>query len=339
MITLLDSIYCEENHQWQDDKDEEPIDHTNSCVDDVDDDNNKNSNNNIHSQHKFIPEDLCSEHQELSSLISKESQQKLDNNGCSGDHRRAAVEWILKVVSHYSFTALTAVLAVNYLDRFVDRFEKMKTEKKPWVTQLAAVACLSLAAKIEETHVPLLQDLQSDGGRYIFEAKRVEEMEMLILSTLQWKMKPVTPLSFLDYFIRKLGLKCYLLIKRCECLLLCLLPDGRFRCYLPSVIATATMMHVISTIEPSIGTDFQSQPLDILGTNKEEVEKCRKEIHDVIWSSNSGHLKRKFESIRGSPDDVMSLSFSSDESWSVVNPLVPSSSPEPGAKKSRIGAA
>ncbi|KAL8217705.1 hypothetical protein R6Q57_021078 [Mikania cordata] len=264
MITLLDSIYCEENHQWQDDKDEEPVDHTNSCVDDVD----NNNNTNIHPQHKVIPEDLCSEHQELSSLISKESQQKLDNNGCSGDHRRAAVEWILKVVSHYSFTALTAVLAVNYLDRFVDRFEKMETEKKPWMTQLAAVACLSLAAKIEETHVPPLQ------------------------------------------------------------------VDGRFRCYLPSVIATATMMHVISTIEPSIGTDVQSQPLDILGTNK-----VNRGGGEVSWSSNSGRHKRKFESVPWSPDDVMSLSFSSDESWSVVNPLVPSSSPEPGAKKSRIGAA
>jgi hypothetical protein len=28
------------------------------------------------------------------------------------------------------------------------------------MTQLAAVACLSLAAKMEETHVPLLLDLQ-----------------------------------------------------------------------------------------------------------------------------------------------------------------------------------
>jgi len=33
-------------------------------------------------------------------------------------------------------------------------------QDKPWMTQLAAVACLSLAAKMDETEVPLLLDFQ-----------------------------------------------------------------------------------------------------------------------------------------------------------------------------------
>ncbi|XP_076953636.1 cyclin-D3-3-like [Bidens hawaiensis] len=331
MMTILDSLHCEENHQWNN--------------------NNNNNNNNNHEQplnnHTCLDDDdtnnINNVHQELSSLLSKQSNQLFNNNHYSSDHRRRdAAEWILTVVSHYSFTTLTVVLAVNYLDRFIDRFEELQIEKKPWMTQLAAVACLSIAAKVEETRVPLLLDLQIVGSKYVFEAKTVQKMEILILSTLEWKMNPVTPLSFIDYVTRRLGLKSYLsveLINRCECVLLCFLSDDRFRCHLPSVIATAMMVHVINSVEPCIGTEFQSQLLGILGINKEEVEECRKEIQEVTRCRGSGMGKRKFGSMPASPDDVMDLSMSSVESWSevVVNPSV-SSSPEPGAKKGRKGA-
>ncbi|KAJ0818840.1 putative cyclin domain-containing protein [Helianthus annuus] len=346
MTTLLDSLYCEEKHQWEDEEDE-PLDSYSCVVDDDDDDDNDN-NNIHHSQHTLLQQDLFWEHQELPSLISKESHCHLNTHHVlSGNHRRHAVEWMLEVVSHYSFSALTAVLAVNYLDRFFENFEELETEKKPWMTQLAAVSCLSLAAKVEETHVPLLLDLQLDGSRYVFEAKTIQKMEILILSTLEWRMNPVTPLSFVDYITRRLGLKTYLsseFVKRCECLLLCFLPDDRFRYYLPSVIATATMVHVINSIEPCIGVEFQSQLLGILGINKDVVEECWKDIQEVTCGRKSGRsfYKRKFGSVPGSPDAVMDLSFSSDESWwSVVNPNPNpsvSSSPELGSKKSRKGA-
>ncbi|KVI06734.1 cyclin-D3-1-like [Cynara cardunculus var. scolymus] len=338
MMTLLDSLYCEEKHQWEEDE-EEPVDSYSSCVDDE---------KNIHHQHtnstELLQEDLFWEEQELTTLISKESQQNFQNNVSDppSHHRLTAVEWILGVVSHYSFTALTAVLAVNYLDRFLDSFDGFESEKKkPWMTQLAAVSCLSLAAKVEETHVPLLLDLQMEGSKYVFEAKTIQKMEVLILSTLQWKMNPITPLSFLEYITRRLGLRTNLsseFLKRCECLLLCFLPDGRFRRYLPSVIATATMVHVINSVEPCIGIDYQSQLVGILGINKEKVNECWEEMQEMLSCSKNGgrHFnKRKFGAVPGSPNAVMDLCFSSDESWSSEV----SSSPETGHKKSRKDAA
>lgn len=62
--------------------------------------------------------------------------------------------------------------------------------------------------------------------RYVFEAKTIQRMEVLVLSTLLWKMHPVTPLSFLDYITRRFGLKnhlCWEFFKRCERVLLSLL--------------------------------------------------------------------------------------------------------------------
>ncbi|KAB5534342.1 hypothetical protein DKX38_017428 [Salix brachista] len=112
----------------------------------------------------LLEQDLSWEDDELSALFAREEQNQLckdlETNPSLARARCEAVEWILKVNSYYSFTALTAVLAVNYLDRFLSSVHLQK--EKPWMTQLAAVSCLSLAAKVEETQVPLLLDFQVD---------------------------------------------------------------------------------------------------------------------------------------------------------------------------------
>lgn len=57
----------------------------------------------------------------------------------------------------------------------------------------------------------------------MFEAKTIQRMEVLVLSTLEWKMNPVTPLSFLDCITSRLGLKSYIgweFHKNCESLVL-----------------------------------------------------------------------------------------------------------------------
>lgn len=59
----------------------------------------------------------------------------------------------------------------------------------------------------------------------MFESKTIQRMEILVLSTLKWRMNPITPLSFLDHIVKKLGLKgcdCREFIRGCESLLLSL---------------------------------------------------------------------------------------------------------------------
>lgn len=111
----------------------------------------------------LLEQDLVEEDDELVTLKSKEKEahlvwDELNSDGSLTVARKEVVDWMIKVNAHYGFSALTCVLAVNYFDRFVSssRFQK----DKPWMSQLAAVACLSLAAKVEETQVPLLIDLQ-----------------------------------------------------------------------------------------------------------------------------------------------------------------------------------
>lgn len=153
---LLDVLYCSEEH-WEEELGEDYFHEE----DEVEDNSNGNGNEPSHFS-IFLEQDLFWDDGELNSLFSKEQQNELYKNlktdSCLAEARREAVEWMLKVNAHYSFSALTAVLAVNYFDRFLLSFHFHG--EKPWMPQLAAVGCLSLAAKVEETQVPLLPDLQ-----------------------------------------------------------------------------------------------------------------------------------------------------------------------------------
>ncbi|XP_073159291.1 cyclin-D3-3-like [Henckelia pumila] len=325
-LLSIDSLHCEEEH-W--DSNEEIIENSNCFfiaegTDFV----------------GFLEHNSLGEDEELKCLLAKEN-----GNGTGFEpspSRGEAVEWILKVIGYYSFSALTAVLAVNYLDRFLSSFQSHR--EKPWMTQLVAVACLSLAAKVEETHVPLLLDLQVEEAKYVFESKTIQRMELLVLSTLEWKMNPVTSHSFLDYISRSLGLKSSLsrdVLRRSECLLLSLISDCRFLCHLPSALATATMLYVINSVEPTIGVQYQDSLINILGTDKEKVEDCCRFIQDVatsvhFYSSN----KRKFGWSPRSPNGVLDVSYgseSSNDSWSAGSIASVSSSPEPLSKKTKSG--
>lgn len=117
--------------------------------------------------------------------------------------REAAVGWASQAAARLGFSALTAALAAAYLDRcFLGGATALRLGE-PWMARLAAVACVALAAKVEETHVPLLVDLQlraagSDDEPFVFDAETVRRMELFVLSALQWRMHPVTPFSYLD---------------------------------------------------------------------------------------------------------------------------------------------
>ncbi|GMI86473.1 CYCLIN D3;2 [Hibiscus trionum] len=292
----------------------------------------------------FIDHDLFWENDELLSLMSKEKETHHGYIDVNSDEplvlaRKEALEWIFKVKEHHGFNALTQVLAVNYFDRFISSLKFQKD--KPWMGQLAAVACLSLAAKVEETQVPLLLDLQVEESKYVFDSNTIQRMELLVLSTLQWRMNPVTPISFFNLITSRLGLKTPLHLEflgRCERLLLFLIADSRFMLYIPWILAAATMLHVIKEIEPCRYLEYQKQLIGVLKICEDKVNACYKLILELLEShckGNRGH-KRKHRSIRSSPNGVIDASFSCDnsvDSWAVTSSV--SSFPHPRFKRSR----
>ncbi|EPS64157.1 hypothetical protein M569_10624, partial [Genlisea aurea] len=103
---------------------------------------------------------------------------------------------------YHRFGEMCFCSAVNYLDRFLSLYDL--PVGKTWTARLVAVACLLLAAKMEEVNVPNAIDLQVPASRFLFESRTIQRMEILILNSLKWNVKPYTPLNFVEYFLRKL---------------------------------------------------------------------------------------------------------------------------------------
>ncbi|XP_054787960.1 cyclin-D4-1-like [Prosopis cineraria] len=116
-------------------------------------------------------------------------------------NRDKSINWIFKVHAYYQFRPVTALLSVNYFDRFLSCAPLPPAE---WPFHLLSVGCLSLAAKMEEPRIPNLPDLQIFDPGFVFDSKTVQRMELRILTQLNWRLRSVTPFDYLHYFFSKL---------------------------------------------------------------------------------------------------------------------------------------
>ncbi|RLN42909.1 cyclin-D5-1-like [Panicum miliaceum] len=109
--------------------------------------------------------------------------------------RRDTVKWIIETRACFGFSHRTAYLAVAYFDRFC-LHRCFDRSVMPWAARLLAVACVSLAAKMEEYRAPALSEFRADD-EYDFSCVSIRRMELLVLSTLGWRMGGVTPFDYL----------------------------------------------------------------------------------------------------------------------------------------------
>lgn len=132
----------------------------------------------------------------------------------------------------FRFRGKTAYVAVTYFDRFLAQrevdvimalsfrlcltllscsrvFDVMTASALPfcldcfqrgkeWALQLLAVACLSLAAKLEEYRSPRLSEFPVEARE--IQCATILRMELLVLATLRWHMITVTPFAFISCF-------------------------------------------------------------------------------------------------------------------------------------------
>uniref|UniRef100_A0A7N0VG74 Uncharacterized protein n=1 Tax=Kalanchoe fedtschenkoi TaxID=63787 RepID=A0A7N0VG74_KALFE len=230
---------------------------------------------------------------ELQNLLSRERRDQ-ETRRRIFVRRTEAVRWIVRASCHHGFSTLTSVLAIDYFDRFVAR--TLFPQDVAWAVQLAAVACLSLAAKVEETRVPLLVDLQevAETAELVFEAGTVRRMELVILSLLEWRMNPVTPLSFLHHFLntcqQQLKNHTHLLhFEFVEDLILSVVSDSRFMCYLPSTLAMAAVLHVLDGAQLSNGIECRKRVMSVLNFSDEVSFEIIRECYELVQEVSFHH--------------------------------------------------
>nr|XP_043626247.1 cyclin-D1-1 [Erigeron canadensis] len=231
--------------------------------------------------------------------------------------REESVAWILKVQRFYGFQPLTAYLAVNYLDRFI--YCRGFPVANGWPLQLLSVACLSLAAKMEEPLVPSIVDLQVEGAKYIFEPRTIRRMEFLVLSVLDWRLRSVTPFSFIGFFAHKIdstGTYTGFLISRATQIILSNIQEASLLEYWPSCIAAATILCAASDLSnfSLINAEHAESWCD--GLSKEKISKCYSLVQGVSPLERSKtHIRVMTRMSTGSGDSSSSSSSPSSSSY------------------------
>ncbi|KAK4434361.1 Cyclin-D2-2 [Sesamum alatum] len=157
--------------------------------------------------------------------------------------RLDGIHYILRTREVLGFGVQTAYVSVTYLDRFLSR--RSVDAEKSWAVRLLSMACLSLAAKMEESVVPALSDLCL--GDYNFESSVIQRMELLVLNTLEWKMGSITPFAYVHFFANKLFDKSPPRngVSRTMELILGSTKDVKIMSHRPSVIAAAATLFVM----------------------------------------------------------------------------------------------
>lgn len=270
---------------------------------------------------------------ESEHLPARDYAKKLKNGALDISVRKDAVEWIWKVHAYYSFGPLSAYLSVNYLDRFLSTYEL--PQGKAWMAQLLSVACLSLAAKMEETEVPLSLDLQVCNAKYVFEAKTIQRMELLVLNTLKWRMLSITPFSFMEYFLNKFNNKNFLeesKINHCVDIILTTIRGIGILEFKPSEVAAAAALAALG-VNDILGIRMALNCCD--SVKKEKVIKCYDAIQDIRVFGRG--LLPSVPSMPQSPIGVLDakcLSYKSDET--AASSQESSRNNSPAAKKRRF---
>ncbi|KAE8695403.1 Cyclin-D4-1 [Hibiscus syriacus] len=243
--------------------------------------------------------------------------------------RKESVHFIGMVHSKFGFGPLCEYLSINYLDRFLSAYE---LPGKAWMMQLLTVACLSLAAKMEETEIPLIVDLQVGKSKFVFEAKTIQRMELLVLSTLSWRMQAITPFSFIDYFLYKLNddkIPVRSSILRSIQLISSTIKGIDFLEFKSSEIAAAVALSVAVETTNTVDTE---KAISILSNHvqKERVMKCVKLLHEVsLVKIGNGSLPQSPIGVL----DAACFSYKTEESETTVGSYVNSSLTSPSTKR------
>jgi len=110
------------------------------------------------------------------------------------------IAWCYQIVDICGFDHESVDIAVSYLDRFLMTKSGMPALHDRKTYQLVAMTCLYVAIKLFEPEV-IDPSIVSHLSRGAYTEEDVTDMEMVILSALQWRVQPPTAMAFVRHFL------------------------------------------------------------------------------------------------------------------------------------------
>ncbi|KAB5512988.1 hypothetical protein DKX38_030016 [Salix brachista] len=247
---------------------------------------------------------------ESDHMPSKDYSKILKEMDFDQSFRREAISSVFRVSCN--FDPSLSYLAVNYLDRFLS--SQGIPQPKPWVFKLLALACVSLAAKMKEAEF-YIADILGDGG-FVFDTQTIQKMEVLILGALNWRMRSITPFSFISFFISlfkpndppsREALKA----RACE-IIFKAQNDINLLEFRPSLTAASALLYACHELFPMQFLCFRKAISNCSCVNKENLLQC----YDAMQETAMDGYESQFDTVSSSvtPVNVLDRHFSSSES-------------------------
>ncbi|KAK2423913.1 putative cyclin-D6-1 [Trifolium repens] len=198
--------------------------------------------------------------------------------------RRHAVSIIAKHWRSIGPDTFIPYLAMNYFDRFFSMDKTFKedvegcnndTEK----VRLIAISCLSISAKLRIKEFSVEQFLRDNN--LMITPQMIMRMEFKILHELRWKIRPVTPFTYLNFYYRYF--RQFGGYKRCciNEIIVQAQGDHTFVHYPPTMIASTAFLAVSRMAYPTKYNQIaHPTALARLGSKKQVLE-CAKKIFNL----------------------------------------------------------
>ena len=234
-------------------------------------------------------DDICHE------LFSNEDKYLVDpkymSNQSDINHRMRAIliDWLIDVHLKYKLVPQTMYIAVNLIDRYLEKNETNRAK-----LQLVGVTAMFIACKYEEIYPPDLKDfVYITDGAYV--KQDVLDMEYKMLKSLEFNITFPTQWSIFEIYKKKLDLDDKTFKLAWFLMELCLI-DYKILKFKMSYIAASAILIAIKTLG-IYRSDFSS----IIGIEENQLEECCKEIYN-FYVYNSTHnlqaIRKKFATTR-----------------------------------------
>jgi cyclin B len=234
-------------------------------------------------------DDICQE------LFSHEDNCLVDpkymSNQSDINHRMRAIliDWLIDVHLKYKLVPQTMYIAVNLIDRYLEKNETNRAK-----LQLVGVTAMFIACKYEEIYPPDLKDfVYITDGAYV--KQDVLDMEYKMLKSLEFNITFPTQWSIFEIYKKKLDLDDKTFKLAWFLMELCLI-DYKILKFKMSYIAASAILIAIKTLG-IYRSDFSS----VIGIEENQLEECCKEIYNY-YVYNSTHnlqaIRKKFAMTR-----------------------------------------
>lgn len=148
----------------------------------------------------YRPADYFYRFQQEISLHNNNSDISPSPNGhVDLECRSKMCDWCAQIVEHCQFHRETVWITMNLLDRCMAS-TPMGTAilNDRGMYQLAAMTCLYTAIKIHEP-IAISAASMANLSKGVYTQQQLEDMESTLLGAIQWRVNPVTPLSYCHY--------------------------------------------------------------------------------------------------------------------------------------------